>query len=92
MPAPGFRCPEMLMCFRPMQLVVLGLGVGWGAYKTAPPVIVLESLDALADALANVFFSASGLLLHSGFLPSIFKLGGCCQHSWSLVGCFSWCP
>ena len=26
--APGFRCPEMLMCFRLMHLVLLGLGVG----------------------------------------------------------------
>ena len=29
-------------------------------------------------SLANVFFLASGLLLHSGFLPLIFKPGGCC--------------
>ena len=31
MPAPGFRRPALLMCYRPLRLVVLGLGVGWGA-------------------------------------------------------------
>ena len=31
MPGPGFRRPEMLMCFLPMRMLVLGLGVGWRA-------------------------------------------------------------
>ena len=61
-----------------------------GRRRRRPPLFSLSLLRRQAS-LANVFFSASGLLLHSGFLPLIFKPGVCCRH-WSLVDFFSWCP
>ena len=39
LPAPGvgFRRPAFLVCHRPMRLVVLGFGVGWGGVEDGAP-------------------------------------------------------